>query len=108
MKDSQASKKKMLKYKLVLKVLGKRWESQGNSLLKALQNLKPTWDQIKGKGILEVYVSGMKKHERLFTMSVIRKIISNKVVTQHWAKNLEFLIQEKNQTNIPEKTEIKQ
>jgi len=92
MKDLIKTKKK--KYKVVLKVLGKRWESKGETLLEALQDLKLTWEQIKGKGTLNIYVNGKKKHEHLFTMVIIRRILSNKIIKTHWAKSLEFLIQE--------------
>ena len=98
MKDSI----KKPKYKVVLEVLTQKWESQGQTLLKALEGLKLTWDQIKGKGILTVY-KGSKKHEHLMTMPLIRKILANKIVKAYWAKNLEYLLDGDNKTNIPER-----
>ena len=93
---------KDLKYKVVLKVLGERWEAKGETMLEALQNLKLSWEQIKGKGTLTVY-KGNKKHEHLMNMSLIRKILSNKIVKIYWVKNLEKLLDWGSKTNIPEK-----
>ena len=92
---------KQQKYKVVLEVLGEEWKSHGTSILKALQNLKPRYDEIKGKGMLNVFIDGKLKHEHLITMPKIRRILTNKIIKAHWAKNLEYLIKGDNKTNLP-------
>jgi len=37
------------------------------------------------------------------TMPLIRKILANKIVKAYWAKNLEYLLDGDNKTNIPER-----
>ena len=99
MKNLTKSKEKKLKYKVVLKVLSQRWERQGETILKALQNLNLSWEQIKGKGTLTIY-KGTKKHEHLMPMFRIRRMLSNKIVMIHWAKNLDKLLDWDNKSNL--------
>ena len=81
--------------------MGKRWESRGETLLEALQNFTPTYDQVKGKSILTIYIGGKKKHEHLYPIIAMRRILSNKIIRMQQAKRLELLISEGCLTNIP-------
>ena len=69
-------------------------------MLKALENLKPSWEEIKSKGTMTVY-KGSKKHEHLMTRPLIRRILGNKITKIQWAKNLEFLMKDGPDSNIP-------
>ena len=86
------TKPKTFKYKIVLDVLGKEWTARGDAILEALKNLTPTYDQIKGKGMIYIYVGGKKKLEKLMFMHIIRRILSNKIIKAKWAKNFELLL----------------
>lgn len=78
-------------YKIKLVILGKEWTSTGETIDFALAKMGLDWPQIKGKGV--VYVScGDLKHEHLMNMVLLRRIFSNKIVREHWAKNLEMLL----------------
>jgi hypothetical protein len=86
-------------YTVTLEILGKKYESKGETVLEALENLNLSWEQIKGKGVLTVS-RGRDKHEHLFNMFRIRKIVANRIIRQHWAKTLEYFLENKIKSNI--------
>ena len=71
-------------------------------MLQALENLSPSWEQIKGKGIIRVS-KGSKKYTQLMIMPKIRRMLSNKIVRFQQAKNLEYMLNSEKDTNIPKK-----
>ena len=89
-------KDKKPKYKVVLEVLGKKWTGNGSSLLKALEKIRPSWEEIKGKGVLYVYVNDKLKHERLMVLPKIRRLVSlgstGEINRSVLAKNLDLII----------------
>jgi hypothetical protein len=60
-------------------------------MLKALQKLNLSWEEIKGKGVITVY-SGKNKHEQVMNVFSIRKMLANKVIMAHKAKDFEYLL----------------
>ncbi len=88
------------KYKVVVKILGERWERGGSSIESALNKFKLGFVDIKGKGTLTVY-KGKSKHVHLYNAIKLRRIFSNKIIRAHEAKSLGWFIQENYKTNIP-------
>ena len=94
------------KYKVVIKILGERWAREGSSIESALNKFDLDWQNIKGKGTLTVYKE-KSKHVHLYNAIKLRRIFSNKIIRAHEAKNLEYLIKEGVETNIPKNIVIR-
>lgn len=79
-----------MKYTAKLKVLSEEWKQSGETLNDAL-DFGLEWVDVKGKGTITVS-NGKKTHEHLFNAIQIRRIISNKIFRNIWAKNLELYL----------------
>ena len=73
-------------------VLGTKWKESGKTVLEALESFKMDFSEIKGNGMIKVTI-GNKEFVKRFTAVMLRRILTNKTVKAHWAKNLEMLIQ---------------
>lgn len=79
-------------YKIVIKSLGRRWEAEGKTVKSTLDKFNLSWEQIKGKGTLRIS-NDKHTHTHLMPAPVLRRIFSNKISKQIWAKNLQLLLE---------------
>jgi len=93
------------KVNVTLESMGEIHVSEGATVYDALSNMKLEWQQIVGKGIM-VVKKGTKRHEHLFNLKQLRRIFANKIIRMKWAHNLEFLMKEGPDSNIPKKLEV--
>lgn len=89
-------------YKLSLEMAGKTYKQTATTIEAGLAKLPLSWENIKAKSVLKV-AQGKKKHEHLLNVPTLRRIMSNKIIRAHWAKNLDYLMKDGPDTNIPEK-----
>ena len=93
------------KYQLLLTTVGEKHRAEGKTLVEAIANFGLTWKDIKQKGVLQI-TKGKLTYEHLFPAPKLRRLLGNKMVREMWAKNLDFLLKSKKETNVPEKLEI--
>lgn len=85
--------------KIKLTTSGKEYETKGKTIAEALEKFDLSWENIKAKGTVTL-IDGDKTYEHLFNMKVLRRIFSNKIVLQTWAKRLGLLFEGDRKTNI--------
>lgn len=78
------------KYTVALKVLGEVYTKSAKTLEDAF-DLGLGWQEIKGKGSLEV-TYGDSKHEQLMTAPDMRRICNNPTTRHTWAKRITSLL----------------
>ena len=83
--------KKKPNFTIEIDVLGKKWKQSGNTMIEALEGFDMDYSEIKSSGFLTVK-SGDKEFSKRFNTVQLRRIITNKIVKAHWARNLELLL----------------
>ena len=78
-------------FTIEIDVLGKKWKQSGDAILEALEGFDMDYSEIKSSGFLTVK-SGDKEFSKRFNTVQLRRIITNKIVKAHWARNLELLL----------------
>lgn len=86
-----STKSQATNYYVVLDVFGEKNKAKGQTLEKALENLKLDWQNTKGKGVLTVS-KGAKEHTHLLNRGQMVRIGHNKIARATWAKNLDLLL----------------
>ena len=81
----------MKNYNLTLETVGRKYQSQGETIDQALANLNLSWEQIKAKGIVKVS-QDKKTYEHLFYLRPLRRIFANKITRLIWGKRLTLLL----------------
>ena len=66
-------------------------KSSGDTVLEALENIKMDWKRVRFKNIV-VFKQGKKKHERIYNILKMKKILNNKQFRQTEAKYVELLL----------------
>ena len=79
---------------ITLEILGQKWTQTGKDIADALSKFDISWEQIKGKGELQVTL-GKKNYTKLFNMVQLRRIFVNKIARMLWAKRLNLIIEGK-------------
>ena len=98
--------KKETNYKVVLKMCGKEYVQEAETIDEALAKLGLSWNNIKGKGVIAVS-KGKQTYEKLFYTQRLRQVFGNKLTRVLWAKRLDYLMKEGPDTNVPKKLKIK-
>lgn len=83
--------KETKKYKVTLETTGIVFKSSADDLQEAIFGLGVEWHNIKAKGVLTV-LKGKQRVEKLYIITKLRRIFSNKIVRQTEAKRLELLL----------------
>jgi hypothetical protein len=81
----------MKNFKVTLEITGNKYEVEAKSIDSALEKIGLKWNQIKGKGILKIS-SKDSYFERMFFIKQLRRMFTNKLTRQLWAKRMEFLM----------------
>jgi hypothetical protein len=91
--ENQKTQQKTPKNKITIEVdvLGTKWKETGDTVLDALQSFKMDFSEIKGNGMIKVTTVDKELVKR-FNAVMLRRILTNKMIKAHWAKNLEMLI----------------
>jgi len=79
------------KITIEIDILGKKWEKSGKTMLGTLKKFEMDYSEIKSNGFLKV-ISGDKEFIKRFNAVQLRRIVCNKIVKAHWARNLKLLI----------------
>jgi hypothetical protein len=92
-------KKKTPNYKIIVDVLGDKWEYSGKTIESALSRFDLDWSKIKTKGTITVKYQD-KKHTHFYSMPKLRRVFMNKIAKAQAAKNLMMMLDAGKETNL--------
>ena len=78
-------------FTLVLEANNIKYQSEGDSILECLNNLKLDWIQVKTKGTITV-TDGTLTSTKFLPLHLLRRVVSGKMMKVIWAKNLSVLL----------------